>query len=890
MSGLTGRMQLRGAPLKVFQVLLSSLKGTLGLAFSLCLGWAVCAGAAQAAGRSFTTAAAPAWVTPIPVETEAPLPMDQIRNGVYYLLADRQVRVNGSDRQNFQHFAIKVVNDKGLEDAASVDIDYDPSYQRLTLHTLAVHRQGQVTSRLASAQIRTLQRERELEAQVLDGQLTVSITLKDVRVGDVVEYAYSLQGSRPVLQGHQSGSFDMQWRSPLHALHARLLWPTDRPLRVEISPGVPPAQERTVNGLRELLWTARSVPGLQVNDQVPAWYDPYPFVQWTSFRDWGEVSRWAVPLYRVPSLPAGELADEVVRIRQTHADPEDRLVAALRFVQQNIRYLSVAIGEGSYTPSPPALVMQRRFGDCKDKTLLTLTLLKALGVEAEAALVNTSIRKGVRDLVPSAGAFNHVLVRARIGSKWFWIDPTNDPQTGTLDSISQPSFGFALVVSPETRELEPMPQGDASSNVRKVFTTYDASSGIGKTATLTVTTELQGLSAERMRSDVARNNLDELGRRYLKFYGGYFPGIESAGSVRVQDNTPTNVVTVVERYRLPGFWTPGDRKGQLEAAIKAPDLLSALQAPDDLVRTAPLSVDHPVVVESFVEVRLPEDWDVGPEHSKVEHPAFVFADELTTTPRLLKRHSRYISLEDHVAPSDVAAYASKLKEARVNLGLILTHTPPTAAADDDGPLTNFGWPVAVYLLLLAAACYWLARKLYRYDPPDQAAAAHGAKPWGFGVVVFGAALIQGSLRDWRDIWDAFRPVTRDLWFHVVRHQPPESTFLDLVNFGCMALLLTALILQLVLYFGRRSSLPRVTYGIWGLLFLLTLYTLTQSGDMPFSGKEGSKALAQVLVTLLWSLYLYRSRRVKATFVRRYPGNTTATVAPLVASEASDSAA
>lgn len=855
--------------MKVFQVLLSALKGTLGLAFSLFLGWAVGAGAAQAAGRSFTTGAVPAWVAPIPVETQAPLPLDQISNGVYYLLADRQVRVNGSDRQNFQHFAIKVVNDKGLEDAASVDIDYDPSYQRLTLHTLSVHRQGQITSRLATAQIRTLQRERELEAQVLDGQLTVSIALKDVRVGDVVEYAYTLQGSRPVLQGHQSGMFDMQWRSPLHALHARLLWPTERPIRIEATPGIPQAEERELNGVHEYVWRARAVSGLQINNQLPAWYDPYPFVQWTSFGDWGEVSRWAVPLYRVPALPAGELADEVLRIRQAYTDPADQLVAALRFVQQNIRYLSVAIGEGSYTPSPPALVMQRRFGDCKDKTLLTLTLLKALGIEAQAALVNTSIRKGVRDRVPSPGAFNHVLVRARIGSKWFWIDPTNDPQTGTLASISQPYFGFALVVSPETRELEPMPQGDASSHVRKVFTTYDASSGVGQTATLTVTTELQGLSAERMRSDVARNNLEELGRRYLKFYGGYFPGIESAGSVSVQDDTRSNVVTVVERYRLPRFWTPGDRKGQVEAAIKAPDLLSALETPDEVVRTAPLSVDHPVVVESFVEVRLPEDWDVEPEQSKVEHPAFVFADELTSTPRLLKRHSRYLSLEDHVAPSDVAAYANKLKEARANLGLILTHTPPTEATDDDGPLTTFGWPVAIYLLLLAAACYWLARKLYRYDPPDQAAAAEGAKPWGFWLVLFVVLMLLNWVIEWKTLWEYVGPVVRDLWSHVVLHRPPESTVGHLAGFGFVALMLTLTVVYLMLYFGQRSSLPRLTFGFFGLTFVITLLSATLLDERLLTGPEGVKNIREFLGAVLWCLYFYRSKRVKATFVRRY---------------------
>ncbi len=839
--------------------------------------WMVWCGMTQAwaAAGTPTKGPAPAWVTSIALDNNAPVPQDQIRSGVYYLLTDRQTRVAGNDRQRFNRIAIKAVNETGLEQAASVDIDFDPSYERLTLHTLAVHRQGQVLSQLASASIRTLQRERELEAQVLDGQLSVSIALKDVRVGDVVEYAYTLQGSRPVMQGHHAGAFDLQWRSPVHTLHARLLWPADRPLQIKSPDGAVPAVERTLGGLRELTWSAQAVPGLRVNEQTPAWYDPYPFVQWTSFRDWGEVSRWAVPLYRVPALPAGEPAQEVERIRQAFPDQGDQLVAALRFVQQNIRYLSVAIGEGSYTPTPPAVVMQRRFGDCKDKTLLTLTMLKALGIDARAALVNTEIREGVKDRVPSAAAFNHVLVRAQVGAQTYWLDPTSDPQTGTLQSISQPYFGFALVVDPETRDLEPMPQGVATQTVRKIRTEFDATQGIGQTATLTITTELSGRSAERQRSDLARSNLEELQRNYLNFYDSYYPGIALAAPISVSDNTRTNVLTVVERYRIGKFWTGGTKPDDLEASVGVPDLSSMLREPAERVRNAPLAITHPSVVDSTLVVRLPEDWTVAPERHDIRHPAFHFTDHLTTTPRVLTRVSRYVSLSDHVRAEDMADYARQLEAARNALWLDLTHHPKAKAAkaDDDGPLTSFGWPVAAYLVALAWVCWWLAHKLYRYDPPGPAAAAEDAKPWGFWLVLFGLSLCFDWVKERQTVWASVGPVLRDLWFHVVLHRPPESTVIHLVTFGVMALMLTLSVVQLLLYFGRRTSLPRVTYGMFGFLVLLSLTVSSLSDEPMFSGAEGDQNIRELVAAMLWSLYLYRSKRVKATFVRRYRAGT-----------------
>lgn len=655
----------------------------------------------------------PGWVKSIPLEEKAPVPVDQIRDGVYYLLVDRQTRVSGTDRQQFYRFAVKAVNEKGLEHAASVDIDFDPAFQRLHLHTLAVHRQGRVISRMATAQIRTLQREKELEALILDGRLTASVLLQDVRVGDVVEYAYTLRGTRPEMRGHQFGAFDMQWRDPVHSLYTRLLWPPERPIQFKNANMDQPATEGLQGGLRQFEWKAQAVPGLHVSDGAPVWYDPYPFVQWSSFRDWGEVSQWAVPLYAVPKLPAGELRAEVDRIRRTHADPGDQVVAVLQFVQKNIRYMSVAMGAGSYIPSQPDVVLARRFGDCKDKTLLTLTMLKALGIEARAGLVNTRVREGVVQRVPSAAAFDHVLVRAQVNGQHYWIDPTRYPQTGPIHAISQPYFGHALIVDPATRDLEPMQQGDATQTKRKIRTEIDATKGIGKTAILTITTELTGLSAEQLRNQLSGSNVDAVQLDYLNFYSGYYPSIVSAGPMEVDDNTRTNVLTVVERYQIADFWTKGDKPGMLEASVRAPDMHSHLKGPSERVRNAPLEIPHSTVIENTTVVRLPEDWPVNPESTVVRHPAFEFTDKLTTTPTLLTRVSRYTSLSDHVRAEDLSDYAKKLKDARDAIDLVLTYTPPRPAAPArfaPFDLEGLRWPLAAYFLFLGAACYWIVRK------------------------------------------------------------------------------------------------------------------------------------------------------------------------------------
>ena len=837
------------------------------------------AGLSYAAQSVPSKGPAPDWVKPVAFDVEAKIPVDQIRGGVYYLMVDRQVRASVNDRQWFQRYAVKVVNEQGLEAAANVDIGFNPAYQTVALHVLSLHRNGEIISQLSTAQIRVLQRETDLEARVFDGRLTASILFKDVRVGDVVEYAYTVRGMNPVFEGRQFGSSDMQWRDPVDQVYTRLLWPSQVPITFKNVNVTDSAIETQQGRLREYEWFGKKVPGLRTNNEVPVWFDPYPYVQWSAFPDWGAVSAWAIPLYKVPSLPRGELFDEVERIRREISDPKERAAAALRYVQKNIRYLSVDVGVGSYKPSPPTTVMERRFGDCKDKTLLLLTMLKALGLDARAALANTRIKDGVQQRIPSPGAFDHVLVQLRVEGQTYWLDPTSPPQTGYLESISQPYFGYALVIDPQTRSLEPMVRTQAMRYARSIRTTFDATEGVGRPVHLTVKSVLKGLSAERMRNDMARSNLDELQRQYANFYAGYYPGIETEGQMEVEDAAEANLITVVERYRIANFWKKDGDNGQLVAPIKSPDLLSYLQDPDERVRDAPLALSHETLIENTTEVQLPEDWSVEPSTISVGHPAFKFDEELTTTPRLLTLVGRYQTLRDHVTVEETAGYLQKLQEARSASWLELTYEPTATASSEFAntfnlePLKQIGWWTLSYFLVVGAICVGLARKLYRYDPPVRhVALGSGPRPLGGWLIVLGLALLLSLLQVGFALWPAVMRLAGDVWtnFHSGSAQNASvlTSYEDLFLLGFTSILVTPHFVQIVLFFQRRSSFPRISYWLLGLGAVVILLEYV-AGDPTQDRSQWFKTMTQVVMSLVWCVYLYRSERSKNTFVRRY---------------------
>lgn len=623
----------------------------------------------------------PAWVTPLTVPTVAQAAADEVRQGVHYLLSDAQVRVDGKQRQSYRHFAMKAVNEKGVESIANIELRFDPAYERLTLHTVTVIRGGRRIERLPGLELRVIQREKDLDYLIFDGSKSVHAFLDDVRVGDVVEYAYTVSGSNPVFGERFFGAFDLQWGSPVGRVQARLLWPAGRPLHIKSLNGAPEAVKGQVDGQEEYVWHRQGQDGLQPSPDAPGWYDPYAQVQWGDFGSWADVARWAVPLYQVPDGLSPALQSEVRRIAALGTDPKLRTAEALRLVQREVRYLGVEVGAGSHAPNAPNLVFKRRFGDCKDKTVLTLALLKALGVKAQAALVHTQQRRTLARQLPRPSVFNHVLVRADIGGRAYWLDPTRATQPGPLDSLGQPDFERALLVDPASTDLTTVEPGAAMLHKRQVAMRIDASAGLTEPARMTVTTTLEGVSAEQMRASLASETAAELQKRYLNYYARSYPGIAVALPMEVQDGVAqAGRMTVVEHYQVKNFFARADERHRLEASLEVPEVLGQLQAPREAIRNAPLALSHPQELQHELEVLLPERWTIQGEQEEIKDAAFSLRRTVQGEDRRLLIRDDFRSLAGHVEPQDAATYAADIDKARKLVGYVIYKGDATSAS------------------------------------------------------------------------------------------------------------------------------------------------------------------------------------------------------------------
>lgn len=646
------------------------LRASLALLF----GWLILLSGAAAA-LPYRTGPVPAWVLPVAAPAAARSAAGR-QDGSETLLSDSQTRIERAGMTVFHHIASKALDTRGVERAAGISMSFDPSYQALTLHFIRVIREGNVSERLVGARIRVLQREAELEYRIYDGRKTVNVVLDDVRVGDTVEYAFSTSGLNPVFGNLVAGGTDLQWGVPVARVFARLLVPQGRELALRLHNSKVRGVLSEAGGYRDYRWAQDSVPGLRTEKNAPPGFYPYAWVQWSEFPTWKAVSDWAAPLYQPPAAVGRDLARAIDAIRQASDDPAVRLVAVLQLVQRDIRYLAVATGAGSHAPSAPDVVYKRRFGDCKDKALLMLAMLKALGIDARAALVHTEPASMDEALLPTPHAFNHVMVRAAVAGEARWLDPTRALQQGALAAVYQPDYGNALVIDSRTLALEPMVPPNHAVRTTRVM--IDARGGPDQAASYQVRTTLRGKDADAMRGRLASDGTANLEADYLDFYARTYPGIAMASPIEVHDTPAENRLALTESYAITQFWAPAEDGARRAAYVKAAEIGSRLAAPASLKRVTPLAIAYPDEIEEISDVRLPAGWKFRLEDVEVRDPAFEFthSERLSADGTRLILTDRYRALADRVAPAAMVAYADNLRRARKEIGYTLYWKEP----------------------------------------------------------------------------------------------------------------------------------------------------------------------------------------------------------------------
>ena len=815
----------------------------------------------------------PAWVAKLPIPASDELPGRQVNLGEYFNLIDEQINV--SREETFAHFAKIILNETGVQNGTQLKINFDPSYQKLTLHFIRVIRGTNVLDRLEPQKIKVIQQEENLERHIYNGALSILLLLEDVRVGDQIEYAYTIQGANPIFGGRFATTVETQWQVPMQRQVLRILWPKERKIAVDLHGQVQEPNVREAGALVQRTWTFDRVPPVQMEEQVPVWFNPFARIQFSEYGSWEEVANWALGIYRIPQSFSPEMSEKI-RQWKLEPTPEKSLLDALQFVQDEVRYMGLEFGPFSHQPNDPSVVFARRFGDCKDKTLLLCAMLNAMDIEACPALVNTFTRQTINEQLPSPVAFDHVVVRAKLGGRTWWLDPTQSHQRGPLSARFFPNFGMCLLVKPGTTALTPIDTGRAgwpklTMNERYSFDGYD------QPVTLQVITIAEGVTADALRHVFATVSRETLEKQYLNYYAGEYAHIEGAKPLEMVDDTTKNVVQTVETYRIRDVWSPTEDKRRLQCSFYARPIGELLKKPATMVRKMPLGIGYPLHQFHEIELELPRAWSASNELRVVEGDFSRLRWQVIHNGKNIRLTYDYETLADSVPVEKVPAYLNTQQQMRalLNYSIFRANGPAIAAAGYQ-PNWSIISTALIYTVLLGGIWTWLYR---RKSAPLEAPPLIGdPELTGLGgwLVLIGIGiclsplLIGGSMIRTNSVFSltTWTALTTPGGARYSAWWAPGLIFELLGNLTRFAWS----VLLVFFFFQRRASFPKLYIALLvsNVLFLACDDILTQmirpaggKTDVPISGR----VISYVIGAVLWSLYMLQSRRVKYTFVR-----------------------
>lgn len=414
------------------------------------------------------------------------------------LLDELQFRLEPDGRNTRRRRqVIQLLTDAAARAKSEQSFSFSPSHQTFTLHWVRVLRPDGTVISDHPAQEQDADVPAAMNNPVYQEQKIRRLSLAGLTAGTILDLSWTVEEKAP----YRAGDFyDQRFvNSPVEIVRFRYaldvpesFMPRIREHNVRVRP-----TETVQAGRRVTLWTANNLARVRAE---PFFADSNDVVQSITVSppgSWNDIAQWYQTLAsgRYALTPAiARTVDSIVGA--AHAKSQVDTIRALhRWVAQDIRYLSVALGIGGYQPRTPEQVLRTGFGDCKDKATLFVAALRKYGIDANPVLLSSN---GSTDRnTPSIFQFDHAIAAVRSGDHWMFTDLTAESiPYGVLPPSYQGGMGLIVLRDGRGEQVTlPASPPDSNTSTIRVIGTLLADGSV----TVRVTDHATGTSALRTR-------------------------------------------------------------------------------------------------------------------------------------------------------------------------------------------------------------------------------------------------------------------------------------------------------------------------------------------------------------------------------------------------------
>jgi len=384
--------------------------------------------------------------------------------------------------------------------------------------------------------------------------------------GAVIDYGYEKEIRNIFFMDH---TFPLQDDIPIRLRMVTVTAPASFPLRITVRGGQPEYTRSEQDGRVTHRWLVRDAPGFKPESDMPPKEDVIgnivvmsKEIVWDNTRidasNWGGIASWDWGLVRERVTPTPEVTQQARALTAGVSEPLEQTRRLYDFVRSQVAYVAISLGIGGWQPHAAADVLRNRYGDCKDKATLLISMMRSVGLVGYPVLVRTR-DDGLIDRDAPSPSFNHAIVAIPQENGYLFLDPTAEKAPfGDLPYMDQ-GVSVLVVKDDGSGELVETPLFPPEANRSRRVTSATLNSQGDLTGSFTI--EMWGQARLEMIYGLAYNKPSEQEDIIKDMIGWLCPGARLISHETSVPTRPEDPLRITIRFEVPHFVT---RAGSLE--------------------------------------------------------------------------------------------------------------------------------------------------------------------------------------------------------------------------------------------------------------------------------------------------------------------------------------
>lgn len=308
--------------------------------------------------------------------------------------------------EELEELTIHIKSQQAVESRSQADIAYSSDYQKVEiLDAYTILPDGKKV-KVADNAIRTVEDDLAGGATMFSDLKHKIIIFPNVQVGARVYYKVKTIEHTPLYPNHFYYAHHFSPSAQYGYVEFNFSYPKEMAMRVK-SRDVSGKKTETDNKVNYQYIFKQTDIKLSEPSQV-ATSDFAPGIYFSTFKDYIEYGQ----AYEVRAKDKMAVTPNVKKLAEQITkgitDRKSQARALYNWVSREIRYVAIYMGNGGIVPHAADDIIRNRYGDCKDKNTLLIALLKAKGIDASSAIINSGSAYAVPEL-PVFSPFNHVI-------------------------------------------------------------------------------------------------------------------------------------------------------------------------------------------------------------------------------------------------------------------------------------------------------------------------------------------------------------------------------------------------------------------------------------------------------------------------------------------------